>query len=274
MRLRCPARKCPIEVPDDLVGARIRCPHCGELIIVDAQDGEGRSDIQPGLPPGAPDPREVKNLENQIYDGLPPLSVMLELRRRKGGPAYDQEELNRRYPMTEDDWKALAAFEQALFAAEALSMASWIGLAALGGNLLLWYGILGLARWETTEPPSPLRLLGVVASALAIPAGIIFLRAGAARLSRITLGALLGAVPWCALALSALFGATAVWYSVRMFSGGTDDLLGGFAGVCVTADAIAFLASFVAAVRAWIALRKLRPPEIAHRLIEALKYLA
>lgn len=53
MRLRCPARKCPIEVPDDLVGARIRCPHCGELIVIDAKDREGPSvQVQQGLPPG------------------------------------------------------------------------------------------------------------------------------------------------------------------------------------------------------------------------------
>src|ERR1035438_10344839 len=127
MRLRCPAKQCPIEVPDDLVGARIRCPHCGELIVIAAKDFEGPSaQVQQGLPPGAPDPKEVSNLENQIYDGLPPLSVMLAL-RRKGGPAYNQEELNRRYPMTDDDWKALAAFEKALHASAALTTAFWIG---------------------------------------------------------------------------------------------------------------------------------------------------
>ena len=97
MRLRCPARKCPIDVPDDLVGARIRCPHCGELIFIGAKDGESQSDqVQPGLPAVAPDPKEVSNLENQIYDGLPPLSVMMELRRRTGRPAYDDDELSRR----------------------------------------------------------------------------------------------------------------------------------------------------------------------------------
>jgi DNA-directed RNA polymerase subunit RPC12/RpoP len=274
MRLRCPANKCPIDVPDDFVGARIRCPHCGTLILVEAKNGEGRSDqVQPGLPTGAPDPKEVSNLENQIYDGRPPLSVMMELRRRKGKPAYDDEELSRRYPMTEDDWKALAAFEQVLYASAALTTAFWFGLAALFGNMFFWHEALGFQR-QTSDNVTLGRLLSVLASALAIPLGVFFLRAGAARLSRVRFGLVLAALPWCTLALSALFAGTALWYFTRMVSGDFGDRLGGLVVFVIAADAVAFLATAVAGIHAWIALTKIRPPEIAHRLIEALKYLA
>jgi DNA-directed RNA polymerase subunit RPC12/RpoP len=274
MRLRCSANRCPIEVPDDLVGARIRCPHCGALIVVDAKDGDYQSvQVQPGEPAGAPNPKEVSNLENQIYDGLPPLSVMMELRRRKGRAAYDADELSRRYPMTEDDWKALAAFEEALHASAALTTAYWIGLGALIGNVSLWVAALDLLH-RTGDPFPPKLLSWLLASALGITVGVMFLRTGAARMSRIMLGVVLEILPWSALALAALFGATAAWYFVRMESGNLDDWLGGAAIFSVTADLLACLASCVAGVRAWIALRKIRPPEIAHRLIEALKYLA
>ena len=174
--------------------------------------------------------------------------------------------------MTPDDWKALAAFEKALYASAALTTAFWIGLAALAGNVLLWAAALGFHR-HTIEPVPPARLLWILASAVGIILGVMLLRVGADRISRITLGIVLEILPWCTLALAALFGGTAVWYFVRMESGNTDEWLGGAAIFSVTADALACLASCVASVHAWIALRKIRPPEIAHRLIEALKYL-
>jgi DNA-directed RNA polymerase subunit RPC12/RpoP len=275
MRLRCPAKQCPIEVPDDLVGARIRCPHCGSLIVVDAKDCEGPSvQVQQGLPSGAPDPQEVSNLENQIYDGLPPLSVMMALRRRKGGPAYDQEELNRRYPMTEDDWKALAAFEKALDASAALTTAFWIGLTAFAANALLWAGMLGFNR-STIEEVSPARFFSIVATALAIGAGVTCIRAGTERLSRIMLGGMLAILPWCTLAMALVFGGTAAWNLIRMFSGEfRDDWLWLAAGLGAASSLLALVATSVAAVHVFGTLPKIRPPEIAHRLTEALKYLA
>jgi hypothetical protein len=259
-------------VPDDLIGARIRCPHCGELIVIEAKDCEGPSvHVQQGMPPGAPDPKEASNLENQIYDGLPPLSVMLALRRRKGGPAYDQEELNRRYPMTDDDWRALAAFEKALHASAALTTAFWFGLMALAGNTVLWYGALGFHRSAAEQVP-PMRLLWVLSSGVTIIVGVTSLHVGAKRLGRIMLGAFLSTLPWLTLGLSALFGGTAVWSVNRMFSGDLGDWPPAI--VAVAANGVAFLATCAAAIRVWRALPKLRPPEIAHRLTEALKYLA
>jgi len=41
MRLRCPHNGCSIEIADDMVGARIRCPNCEQLLFVDRQDVEG-----------------------------------------------------------------------------------------------------------------------------------------------------------------------------------------------------------------------------------------
>lgn len=197
---------------------------------------------------------------------------MMELRRRKGLPAYDDEELSRRYPMTPDDCKALAAFEKALRASAALTTAFWIGLAALVGNVPLWAAALGL-HGRSVDPAPLTRLLWLFASVLGITMGVLFLRTGAARISRIRLGIVLEATPWCALALAAFFGGTAAWYCVRMYSD-LDNWLGGVAIFSVTADAVAFLATGIAGVQLQRALTKIRPPEIAHRLTEALKYLA
>src|SRR5258708_37554106 len=120
MQLRCPENNCPIEVPDDLVGTRIRCPHCAAMLTVEAPVSEGNESV---------------NLEHQIYDGMPPLSVMMALRRQQGA-AFDADDFATRYPMTDDDWKALSAFESVLYSVVSLRTTVMVAALALLVNIL------------------------------------------------------------------------------------------------------------------------------------------
>src|SRR5271169_6024852 len=110
MRVLCPVANHPINIPDDFGGTQIVCPQCNCVIVLDPK--ERSSAIQANAPPNLSatpvDSREPKNLHEQIYDGLPPLAVMMALKRREG-PAYDADD--DKLKMSEDDWKALAAFE-------------------------------------------------------------------------------------------------------------------------------------------------------------------
>ena len=80
-------------------------------------------------------------------------------------------------------------------------------------------------------------------------------------------------LPWCTLALAVVFGATVVW-NFSLFSGNVGAWIGGAAALSVVPNVLAFAATGVAAVQLFGALPRIRPPEIAHRLTEALKYLA
>ena len=92
LRLRCPHQGCAIEVADDMVGARIRCPHCAQLLFVN------------------PEPQQSTDVtatpEHRLYAGLPPLAVMLGVREGRG-PARDDHGAAGAQ-MTDADWKALA----------------------------------------------------------------------------------------------------------------------------------------------------------------------
>ncbi|HZZ80871.1 MAG TPA: hypothetical protein VFE62_20380 [Gemmataceae bacterium] len=273
MRLRCPAENCPIELPDDLLGSKIRCPHCGTLILIDAKYRESASpQIREGEPAGAPekpDPREPSNLENQIYDGLPPLAVMMALRRRGGKPAYDQDELNQRYPMTDDDWKALAAFEKALHASVSLTNACWIGTMGLLANAMIWWILVD----GTNNHPVWLRWTVLFSAGVMLVAGIC-VYCGIERMRRIVLDEFLLWVPTCSLALSATF---ALWIGIDLLIVCTGSTYHGdapAAGVGLVGNLMALIAVSIAGLRSSQALTLVKPPEIAHRLVEALKYLA
>jgi hypothetical protein len=274
MRLRCPAENCPIDVPDELRGTRIRCPHCGSLILIDDKYREtGSLQIQEGPPPGAPekpDPRQASNLENQIYDGMPPLAVMMALRRqREGKPAYDLDELNQRFPMTDDDWKALAAFEKALDASVSLTSAFWIGLMAMAANALVWSLMLGTG----SQAPPTWQLLAIAFSAGAMILGGICVYLGIGRLQRIVLDELLLWVPTSSLVLGVTF---ALWVGIDLLVVCTGSSYQGDAPAAVVGVAgnlMAMIAIAIAGIQASRALTQVRPPEISHRLVEALKYL-
>jgi hypothetical protein len=59
MRLRCPHQGCSIEIADDMVGARIRCPHCEQLLFADPAFQESGAGQQAA-------PIEAANLENRL----------------------------------------------------------------------------------------------------------------------------------------------------------------------------------------------------------------
>ena len=274
MRLRCPHANCPIEVPDDLVGVRIRCPHCSAWLVVDAKYREASAhQIQEGIPPPSldslaekPSAKEVASLENQIYDGLPPLSVMLALRQRRD---YDRDDLGRRFEMTDDDWTALAAFEKVMRGSAELTTAFWIGSVTLLMNVIVWASTLATQGLRDSGEG---RLLAAVVSAMVIGVGLPCLYFGRQKLRRLEFGDLLEMLPWYAFGLGAAFGVNAVLDFQHLFGGRSAEMppVNIFS---IAANGIACLAACSAAVFVWVAIRKVRPPEIAHRLTEALKYL-
>jgi hypothetical protein len=175
--------------------------------------------------------------------------------------------------MTEDDWKALAAFEQVLRAVGVLTTLIWIGGVALAMNALTWIGMFRNHRASMNEAVAGEQLV-IVATGLAMAAGLAYSVAGKARLRQIGGGELLDLLPWCLTALTLVFGATAVRIGARLFDGQSRDSLGEAALLVVACNIVACVASGHAAVLAWFAVRSVRPPEIAHRLTDALKYLA
>jgi hypothetical protein len=272
MQVRCPANNCPIEVSEDLLGARIRCPHCGELVFLEDKPGAAPSPhVQSGTPPGAPltDPRDALKLDSQIYDGLPPLAVMMALRRQQGRD-FDADDFNRRYPMTEDDWKALAAFETGLHASVSLDTAFWLGLAALIANCL----VAGLALLSQRGASLSAGGLGAMLGAgLMSTLGVIGVHAGIERLRRVMLDKVMLWVPTCMVALIIVFCLSGVAIFKGLSAGYFEALAGLVALLGLGCNGAAVLATAVAGVRVRSALTGLRPPEISHRLVEALKYL-
>src|SRR6476620_4604482 len=110
MRVRCPVGNHTIDLPDDSLGARVRCPMCNQLFFVETdQCEEPPSEQIAAAAPAEPAPRDEKDLTQRIYDGLPPLSVMIALRRQQGRH-QDADELFA-LEMTPDDWRALEAYE-------------------------------------------------------------------------------------------------------------------------------------------------------------------
>src|SRR5437763_553077 len=116
IRLRCPHHGCPIDVADDMLGARIRCPHCEELLFVEPPNHEP-ADSPPADPPPA---------SHGIAEGMPPLAAMLGIREGRG--AHWGESRAVRANMTDAYWQALAAFEKLLDAAAALQRAIGFGI--------------------------------------------------------------------------------------------------------------------------------------------------
>src|SRR5258708_34980971 len=142
MRLRCPHNGCSIEVADDMVGARICCPTCEQLLFADRQYLEGAAgpigaenttlaaDLE--QKPGFSEPARP---EGRLYAGMPPLAQMLAIREGRGS-AWDAGAI--RAEMTGDDWKALALFEKVLRATASLRTALLFGVTALVFTALIW----------------------------------------------------------------------------------------------------------------------------------------
>jgi hypothetical protein len=272
MKVRCPAHEGLIEVAEDLAGGRIRCPECSEIVFVEpASEETPSSQIQASTPKGMkPSPSEPANLERQIYDGLPPLSVMMALRRGRG--ASGDADFDIRQQMTPDDWKALSAFESVLATVVALKMSFIYGVIAFIGNVFVW---LADAYEMPTWPESPhYRLLGRIAGFVILGFGLFLLLEGRDRLSALRLGPVISLLPWCTLTVGMVFALNAVlnlllWFTSRYPSSS----LIGCVILSVPFNLIAAVDLGRVSSQLVGSLRKVRPPEILRRLTDALEYL-
>ena len=263
MRVRCSKNGCPFDVPDDMVGARIRCPHCGHLMFVEPETSE---QVQPGVPPAAK-PKDAVKLENQLYDGLPPLSVMMALRRQQANLPEAPASLE----MTEDDWKALSAYEQVLHAEQSLWSSLLYGLAALGFNLIAaWWVLANRASQSRGEAVAGLTL-GVPVFIMLIP-GLIHAWSARQQLGRLRVDLLVTSLPFTLFCTTFVYGGYVAAYGFMMFQRQADDL-SLFAGLWILINLIAGLDTGKAWLQLVRGLRQVEPSEILHRLTEALKYL-
>jgi hypothetical protein len=263
MQFRCPANNCPIEVSDDLIGMRIRCPHCAAMLTVERSASE-TSAVQPGAPDGvSKPPKESVNLEHQIYDGLPPLSVMMALRRQQGA-AFDADDFAARYPMTDDDWKALSAFESVLWSVVSLRTTVMLGALAVLVNLIVLGASISQGRGIGVDMSIQFLSLFVVAGL------IVLVYMGSRALERIRLHALATFLPWVAFGV-----ALVVLFNAVLDLGALQDRVTPAFPLLIAIPINLFVA-FDSGRSAWRVDRSLNavsPPEISHRLTEALKYL-
>jgi hypothetical protein len=264
MQLRCPNDNHLITVPDKLIGQRIKCPHCDTWMTVEAPPS---SQIQTGMPNLSLDgankpPKETVNLEHQIYDGMPPLSVMMALRRQQGA-AFDADDFAECFPMTDDDWKALSAFESVLYSVMALRTTVVLGALAILINLI----VCGASIFQGKTLGDPLIQL---ISLFVIAGQIVLIYVGCKALERVRLNALATSLPWIA------FGVTlVVLFNAFLELGALGDRVTPALALLV-AIPINLLAAFDSGrsvLRVGNSLEQVSPPEISHRLAEALKYL-
>ncbi len=267
MLVRCPNGNHSIELDDDLIGARVRCQKCGFVFFVNEADREsGSTQVQSKPPIATPGiDKENANLAERIYDGLPPLSVMLALRRQNG--RYDDADgLDVRAQMTPDDWKALDAYESVLRASFGLRTSLIVGAIPLALNLL-FFGILffgwtrpHLSRGELGAIP----LIATFVLLLCYPVLLL----GSWKLQIIRKNFLfdyLLVITCCAaLAFGLITAIEFVWFGVN---------LAFFVGIGASANLIAAFNFGKTAFRIFRALQQIEPPEITNRLSEALMYL-
>ena len=278
MNLRCPKNNCPIEVPDDLVGTRIRCPHCAAWLIVQEKDrAPSSAQIQVGEPNMSLDAiadkltaKESVNLENQIYDGLPPLSVMLALRRQQGAD-FDADDFARRHPMTDDDWKALSAFESVLLSVVSLRTSLALGAVALAVNLVILATMISNERKQAGL--DGIQFITHFSSLFVVAGLIVCIYTGSQALRRIQLRSLAMLLPWAACGIALVVVANAL-LDVMAMAGSQGTSAHEFALLAgITINTVAAFDSSRSAWRVGRSLEEVSPPEISYRLTEALKYL-
>jgi hypothetical protein len=268
MRLRCPHHGCLIEVEDDMLGARIRCPQCGELLFVEAAY---RDDADaPAVPAPSPDPEaepeKADDLEDRLYAGVPPLSLMLAIREGRGPGRRDEEIIRRR--MTPEDWEALAAFETVLHAVAALKLALVCGGIAAGLTVAVW-----LAFNAAYAEPPPGRVFSRLVTFVVLAGGLILLYQGRDALRRVQPDAWVGRAAWAALGVGVTCLANVALNAFVLVDGRHAEGL-----VCLVFLATPFqlAAAATAVLAAWRvppAQERIRPPDIQQRLTEALGHL-
>jgi hypothetical protein len=260
-------------LPDDLVGMRIRCPHCAEWLVGDPKYRDtsaeqipvGVPDMSLGASAEKPAAQEPLNLENQIYDGLPPLAVMIAVRRQQGS-LFTSEDVATRCLMTDDDWKALSAFESVLVAVVSLHTTLAIGAVTLLVNLLAV-----MASLEQSQPTN--RSFSHAVTVIILGACFLVIYVGSQTLRRIKLDVLANLLPWSASCVTLLVGGAALLDIMTIFHEHQEQTLGFMVFASIPFNLIAAVDSGKSAWRVGRSLDQVSPPEISHRLTEALRYL-
>jgi membrane-associated HD superfamily phosphohydrolase len=170
--------------------------------------------------------------------------------------------------MTEDDWKALSAFERVVDSVSLLRTTLMLGMMALLVNVIVWLAWLP----ESSKRPLLVQLMPITLAVLCVCFIAIFF--GNRTLLRIQRNAPALLLPWLALAVAIVAGGItimnvqaildlsaswpfALWYLAAVPLNGFVALHSSRSMWCVSQS-----------------LEGISPPEISHRLIEALRYLA
>jgi hypothetical protein len=276
VRLRCPHDGCTIEVADDLAGAQVRCPQCEQFLLVEPPFPEGpKLELPPKKPAGAPAPEKPAGparpgpVEKRLHAGLPPLAVLLGVREGRGG--FGPDALAAPAEMTEEDWKALDAFEKVLLATASLRTSLWYGVIGVLLTGVVW---LGVATGSAGEPVfSPGRLASGFAFLFLFASGFVCMEAGRRHLERLRVGPAvdLAALAACGVALA--FVAGAGLYLLPLFGGTPEAVPVVMAVLAMPFQVLGAFSAGQSSLRAYQALTQVRAPGILPRLTEALEYL-
>jgi hypothetical protein len=255
IHLRCPHHGCPIDVADDMLGARIRCPHCSQLLFVEPEDQE------------AADPPPVSH---EIAEGMPPLAAMLGIREGRGARFGESRAVHAN--MTNADWQALVAFEKLLDAAGALQAAIGFGIAVALLTLFSWWAAAATADSAAGQVTAGC-MISRSATLLLLAVGFVLMALGRRWLRRVRLGARASAAALAALAVAAVFVANALVIVEMLLDSGSAREPAGPALLLMPLQ----LAAAILAVRACLWTRRAQLQAslytIRHRLIAALEYL-
>ncbi len=271
MRVRCPNKDCPFDVPDDLVGARVRCPHCFHLFFVEREEDAGATHVQAAASNAPADEKRTDpvRIENQIYDGLPPLAVMMALRRQQA----NLDDIPAELEMTDEDWQALSAFEQVLHAEWSLRTSLIYGLIAIAVNLLM-AGLSFVQERSARDPHAGFLALALLAPPIImlIP-GLLHVFTGGQRLGRLRVDRLVQWLPITTFCNACLFFTYVVAHLMLIYNRDSESLV----FVAVVGIGVNLIAG-IDGSKAWLqvarGLREVAPPEILRRLTEALKFVA
>jgi hypothetical protein len=269
IRLRCPHHGCTIEVADDMLGARIRCPHCDQLLFVDPQHQQSTSPPPSDAVTSNPRAGESADVAQSIAEGLPPLAVLLGIREGRGRDWKDTGAA--RANMTELDWKALAAFEQILHATLALRTALGFGIAAVVVSLLFHVVAAQAVSWEAAFTPN--RVFIHIATLPLLAIGFALMEVGRHRLPRVRLGLPIALAVLASLAVAEVFAVNIIATLEPLISDRYQPELIGPALLATPLQLLAAFFAVVACVRVQRAQTQASPHAVRHRLEEALRVL-
>lgn len=266
MRVRCPKDNHFFDLADDSLGARVRCPQCSHLFFVEASHCEAEPPSEQFQPtsPVPPAPRDEGDLSHRLYDGLPPLSVMIAMRRQQGRH-QEADEMAAKLEMTPDDWKALDAYECVLTAAYSIRTSVMVA----GFTILLQLPQLVFSATESSQPYD--LVIVVLISLIAGCLGLLWV--GSVSLQVVHLTTLVQQLTTIMLGAGLLFIVMVLVNFQRLpvlQSGSSAPFW------MILSSPFALISLFDlgrSAFRTRRAIEQSSPPEITNRLTEALKYL-